>query len=175
MLGTSYVFRYQLDERPTGGDFLGPFGATRKQIRSALLPYKREWPCLRYTRGKHDSLDHVIDVCQIRDLVSLTGDRSLAEHWAREVDHEDVSGEIITFMGAGIDEIVLADVVLVAAAYRFEISQKPYYFRVQNFIFPSDARFDLVRLHELGNPDQVSRDELSSIHAALVFEAEDWS
>jgi hypothetical protein len=174
-MSSPHIYRYPLDGRPFHDDFWGPFGDARRPFLKALVHLTSNVPFLRYVRGKHASFEQILDLSQLRSLLPLSDDRSVAERWVEAVDHEIILDEPVSFRSVQIEELVLADVVSATAAYSFEVSGSPLSFRVQNFLFPTDPRFELLRVMALGDPDVLDRSELSAIHAELVYEAEDWA
>jgi len=169
------IYHHDIDP-PLDQDVFWPaFGAVRRSIAAGLSPFRIEGAYPRYVAGKHDEFQHIVSICQLGDFISLAPDRSLAEQRALAFGHEDLLAEEVTFKRASFEEIVLADIVAVTVHYEFEVAGSIYSFRLQNFIFPGDARFDLLRMLAPGSPDLVERAELSSVHAGLVYEAEEWS
>ncbi|MDF1600213.1 hypothetical protein PZ895_10560 [Mesorhizobium sp. YIM 152430] len=172
---TAHIYRQHIDPEPTGETFWSEFGEIRTRIIKALLPYQPEWPFLRYVRGKHAGFEDILHVSQVPDLAALSIDRTVVERWERATRHEELSDSAISFVSAEFQELVLADVVCATALFNYEVDLEPYSFRLPHYIFPQDARFDLLRLMAIAKPDHLDRSELSSVHAGFQQTAEEWS
>jgi len=172
---TAHIYRQHIDPKPAGEPFWSAFGAVRTPVIKGLLSYQSDWPFLRYVQGKHAGFADIIDVSQLSELAPFSGDRMTVERWVGATRHEDLSDSAISFISAEFQELVLADVVCATALLQYEVDREPFSFRLPHYIFPQDARFDLLRLLHVGEPDHLDRSELSSVHAGLQHTAEEWS